>query len=154
MEQFKTLEDLGEYVRSIGKFYARPTEKGAHPTLYVGSTKDGVVHGVRKRDYLFSEDEQWVLPHEKMGLSFSAHWQHLKRIYRLKKKVTQGKQIDVYWILEKADIPPGLKFVQDPKDPQHYLLTVTERMHVSSLVNKLSWIADRMSAIKSAEKVL
>lgn len=154
MEQFKTLEDLRAYVKAIGKFYARPAERGAHPTLYIGNTKDGVVHGVRKRDYLFSEDEQWVLPHDNMGLSFSAHWQHLKRIYRLKSKITKGKPVDVYWILEKADIPSGLTFVQDKKDPQHYLLTVSERMHVSVLVSKLRWLADRMSEIKSAEKVL
>jgi len=89
-----------------------------------------------------------------MGLSFSAHWQHLKRIYRLKQKLTGGKQIDVFWVLEKADIPAGLQFQQDPKDPQHYLLAVKERMHVSKLVRKLNWMADRMSKIVSAEKVL
>ena len=154
MEQFKTLEDLREYIKSIGKFYSRPTERGAHPTLYIGKNQNGVVQGIRKRDYLFSQDENWVLPDEHMGLSFSAHWQHLKRIYRLKKKLTKGKPIDVYWVLEKADIPSGLKFVQDPKDPQHYLLTVTERMHVSVLAQKLKWLADRMSKIKSAEKAL
>ncbi|MFL0800404.1 MAG: hypothetical protein K6L80_08155 [Agarilytica sp.] len=154
MDQYKTLEDLRDYVKSLGKLYARPTERGAHPTLYIGKSQDGIVHGVRKRDYLFSDDEQWVIPHENMGLSFSAHWQHLKRIYKLKKKVTGGKQIDVYWVLEKADIPSGLKFVQDPKDPNHYLLTITEQMHVSALVSKLKWLADRMSEIKSAEKAL
>lgn len=94
------------------------------------------------------------MPCDGMGLSFSAHWQHLKRIYRLKQKLTGGKQIDVFWVLEKADIPAGLQFQQDPKDPQHYLLAVKERMHVSKLVRKLNWMADRMSKIVSAEKVL
>ncbi|WP_226649538.1 hypothetical protein [Microbulbifer variabilis] len=110
--------------------------------------------GVRKRDYLFSPDEHWVLPHEKMGLSFSAHWQHLKRIYRLKKKITRGLPIHVFWVLEKVDIPSGLAFVPDPKDKNHYLLTVTERMKVETLVEKLTWVADRMSVIREAQDAL
>lgn len=89
-----------------------------------------------------------------MGLSFSAHWQHLKRIYRLKQKVTSKMAIDVFWVLEKADIPSGLKFVVDPKDNNHYLLTVTERMTVHTLVTKLNWVADRMSVIRCGEKSL
>ena len=32
MEQFKTLEDLRDYIKTLGKIYARPTERGAHPT--------------------------------------------------------------------------------------------------------------------------
>ena len=36
----------------------------------------------------------------------------------------------------------------------HYLLTVNERMKVSSLVEKLKWIADRMSIIKDAGEAL
>lgn len=89
-----------------------------------------------------------------MGLSFSAHWQHLKRIYRLKQKITHQKSIDVFWVLEKADIPSGLEFVVDPKDSNHYLLTVTEKMTVYTLVAKLKWIADRMSVIRCGEKSL
>lgn len=154
MEYFKTLENLRDYVKTLGKFYARPTERGAHPTLYVGATKSGVVHGVRKRDYLFSTDEQWVLPHDAMGLSFSAHWQHLKRIYRLKQKITSKSDIDIFWVLEKADIPAGLKFVADSKDNNHYLLTVTEKMPIHILVAKLSWVADRMNVIHCGEKSL
>lgn len=154
MEYFKTLENLRDYIKTLGKFYARPTERGAHPTLYIGATESGIVHGIRKRDYLFSADEQWVLPNDEMGLSFSAHWQHLKRIYRLKQKITSKTAIDVFWVLEKADIPTGLKFVADPKDNNHYLLTVTEKMPVHTLVSKLNWVADRMSVIRCGEKSL
>ena len=91
-----------------------------------------------------------------MGLSFSAHWQHLKNIYRLKEGWSRGKSIDVYWVLEKADIPSGLKFVIDPKDRKgrHYFLCVIEKMHVSQLAQKLEWIADRMTVIKDASKIL
>lgn len=89
-----------------------------------------------------------------MGLSFSAHWQHLKRIYRMKKKVTKGLPIDVFWVIEKADIPKGLQFSPDQKDKKHYLLVVTEKMKVEDLASKLTWIADRMSIIKEAQRVL
>lgn len=128
MEQFKTLEDLRKYTAELGKYFARPTARGEHPTLYIEST-DGVTMGVRHQDYLFSPCRQWVLPTESMGLSFSAHWQHLKNIYRLKEGWSLGKPIDVYWVLEKADIPSGLKFVVDPKDRKgrHYFLCVIEK---------------------------
>ena len=89
-----------------------------------------------------------------MGLSFSAHWQHLKKIYRLKQKVTGIPTINVYWVLEKADIPPGLKFVPDVKDNHHYLLVVTEKMRVTELASKLSWVADRMSVMRDGGKAL
>lgn len=156
MEQFKTLEDLRSYIVEIGKFYARPTTRGEHPTLHIDTTSDDVVMGVRKKDYLFSPCGQWVLPTETMGLSFSAHWQHLKNIYRLKEARNGGKPVDVYWVLEAADIPSGLKFVLDPKDNKrrHYFLCVTEKMHISKLVEKLKWLADRMSAIRDAGKAL
>ncbi len=132
MEQFKTLEDLRKYTAELGKYYARPTTRGEHPTLYAEGS-DGVKMGIRQQDYFFSTCGQWVLPSESMGLSFSAHWQHLKNIYRLKEGWSPGKQIDIYWVLEKADIPSGLKFVIDPKDRKgrHYFLCVIEKMHVS-----------------------
>lgn len=154
MEQFKTVENLREYIKRLGPIYARPTEVGAHPTFYKNSKDSSIVCGIRKRDYLFSQDERWVLAHPEMGLSFSSHWQHLKRIYRMKKKVTKGLAIDVFWVLEKADIPQGLAFTVDPKDNKHYLLVVTERMEVQDLVAKLSWIADRMSVIRDAQEAL
>jgi len=154
MEQFRTVDDLREYISKLGPFYARPTEVGAHPTLYKNSKDSSIICGVRKRDYLFSQDERWVLAHPEMGLSFSAHWQHLKRIYRMKKKVTKGLPINVYWVIEKADIPKGLAFSPDPKDKNHYLLVVTERMRVEDLVSKLTWVADRMSVIKEAQDAL
>ena len=65
-----------------------------------------------------------------------------------------GKNVDVYWVLSRADIPSGLSFQPDRRASKsakgHYLLTVNERMKVSSLVEKLKWIADRMSIIKDA----
>lgn len=156
MEQFKTLEDLRLYTKELGKYYARPTIRGEHPTLYIDTSGDEVVMGIRRKDYLLSPCGQWVLPTEAMGLSFSSHWQHLKNAYRLKEGWNPGKAIDVYWVLEKADIPEGMKFVVDKNDnkKRHYFLCVTERMHISQLVQKLQWVADRLTVIKDASKAL
>lgn len=69
-----------------------------------------------------------------------------------------GKPVDVYWVLSKADIPVGMSFQLDRRPSKsangHYLLTVTEKMKISSLVEKLKWVADRMSVIRSAENIL
>lgn len=56
--------------------------------------------------------------------------------------------------LEKADIPSSMKFEQDLKKKEHYLLTVTEKMSLYKLVSKLKWLADRMSVIKDAGRAL
>lgn len=154
MEQFKTLDDLREYVKELGKFYARSTISGEHPTLYLDHSQGKMVHGIRERDYLFSACKNWVIPHEQMGLSFSAHWQHLKDKFKMKNKHAKGNAVNVYWVLEAADIPKGLKFVPDKRDKQHYLLTVTEKMTAETLASKLSWVADRMSKIADARKAL
>ena len=157
MEQFKSLEDLREYAATLKKsWYARPHTRGEHPTLYPNE-EGQVVYGVRKIDYLFSKDGAWVLPTPTMGLSFSGHWQHLKGIYKRIEKRNGGKPVDVGWVFNEIKLPSGLKFVDDKKNKRkghHYLLTVTERMHVSKLADKLEWVADRMAKITDAIKVL
>ncbi len=134
MEQFKTLEDLRDYIKRFEKYYARPIAEGEHPTLFLNptSTHKETINGIQRDDYIFSTCGNWILPSEAHGLSFSGHWQHLKGIYRMKSKKNPGKSVSVYWVLENADIPPGLKFVLDPRDKnkQHYLLCATERMRV------------------------
>jgi hypothetical protein len=158
MEQFKTLEDLRAYLGKIEKWFARPIAAGEHPTLYLNenSSDRELVFGIQRDDYLFSADGNWILPSREHGLSFSAHWQHLKGIHRLKSRRNPGKAVSVYWILEEADIPAGLKFVPDPRDRhrQHYLLAAIQRMHVSELRAKLEWVADRMSVIRDAQVAL
>lgn len=88
-----------------------------------------------------------------MGLSFSANWKHLKSIYKLKSSKNLGKSVDVYWVLEKADLPPNLKFVPDQKDDRHYFLTVTKKMTVETLIKKLKWVADRMTVIRDGTRI-
>ena len=154
LEQFKTTDDLREYVKSLGKFKARPAIKGEHPTLYLNHEQGIMHHGVREKDYFFSTCRQWVLPHPQMGLSFSGHWSHLKDILRIKTRHGKGNPVSVFWILEAADIPNGLKFEVDTTDNKHFLLTVTEKMLTTQLAKKLSWVADRMTEIKDARKAL
>ncbi|WP_020406412.1 hypothetical protein [Hahella ganghwensis] len=105
---------------------------------------------IREKDYLFSSCRNWVIPHPQMGLSFSAHWQHLKDKYKLKKRHAKGNPVDVFWVISKCDLPKGLKFVADERDKQHYFLSVTEKMTTTQLREKLVWVADRMSVIREA----
>lgn len=154
---FKTLTDLREVINDFEGFIARPTPKLHHPTLYRKSgvgKNEVLIKGVRKKDFFFSPDEKWILPHDQMGLSFSVHWQHLKAAFKMKESRNPGKVIDVYFTLEKSDIPSGLAFVPDKTNPRHYLLIATEQMRVEHLVAKLKMLAHRMSVIKNVGKTL
>ena len=73
MEQFNTTEDLRDYIKTLGKLSARPTPEASHPTLYMDHSQGAMIHGVREKDYFFTADKQWVLPHSQMGLSFSLY---------------------------------------------------------------------------------
>lgn len=157
VHQFKTLENLRDLIKEYEGVLARPTRNLSHPTLYRRrdvQEGDVLIQGVRKNDWLFSIDEKWVLPHDQMGLSFSSHWQHLKGVYKMKEKHNFGAAVHVYWVLEKADLPPDMKFEPDRKKKGHYLLTITKKMPLHQLVAKLKWVADRMSVMKDAARAL
>ena len=64
--------------------------------------------------------------------------------------------MNVYWVLEQADLPPGMAFVKDRdrKKEGHYFLTVTEQMTLFKLVQKLKALARRMSVMTDAGKAL
>jgi hypothetical protein len=161
MEQFKILTDLRDFIKTLeaerGKVLARPIPEGGSPVFYRQSdvpTGRELIHGVQICDFCFSPCKNWVLPHNQMGLSFSANWKHLKSIYKLKSSKNPGKNVDVYWVLEKADLPPDLAFIPDKNDDRHYLLTVTKKMTVESLVSKLKWVSDRMAIIKDGTRAI
>lgn len=154
MEQFRIIQDIREYIKSYDAFCARPTQRGEHPTLYFDDNQGKTYNNIREKDFLFSECKKWIIPHPQKGLSFSAHWQHLKDKYKLKKRHAKGKPVDVFWVIEKCDLPEGLAFIADERDKQHYLLTVTHRMTAIQLRQKLVWLADRMSVIKEAQDAL
>mgnify|MGYP000051835719 CR=1 FL=1 len=153
IKQFKSVDDLKKIISELEGFIARPVKRGQHPTLYpdVSEGKYRTINGIRVVDYVLSPDGKWVYPHTQKGLSFSANWKELKRIYRLFSRIP-GKVVDVHWVLEKSDLPKNMGFVEDkdPKKKGHYFLTVTEMMPTHKLVSNLKWVADRMAIIKNA----
>jgi hypothetical protein len=160
LEQFKILTDLRDYIKILesqkGRVLGRPIPNGGSPVFYRDiDVKEGakLVQGIQVGDYCFSNCLNWVEAHNQMGLSFSSNWSHLKSIYKLKSSKNPGKSIDVYWVLEKADIPTDMKFVKDANDDRHYFLTVTKKMTVNDLVKKLQWVADRMTIIRDGSRV-
>jgi hypothetical protein len=155
--QFRTLEDIQDIIKEYQGIVMRPTVHLSHPTLYrKRDLGDGemAIKGVRIKDWFFSEDQKWVLPHDQMGLSFSSTFSNLKKVYKLKGRHNAGKAIHVYWVLEDSDIPPGLKFEADREKKGHYFLIVTEKMLLSQLITKLKMLAHRMTIIRDAGKAL
>ena len=158
--QFKTVDDLKAIIADLESLIlTRPTLRLSHPTLYRSrdtAKGDIILQGVRVKDWFFSADKKWVLPHDQMGLSFSSSFNALSKVYGTKKIHNPGKQVNVYWVLEQADLPPGMAFVQDrtKNKEDHYFLTVTERMTVFRLVQKLKALARRMSVMTDAGKAL
>lgn len=148
IKHYKCLTDLKKIISELGDIKSRPIIQGNHPTLYKDKSegKYRTILGIRICDYRFSPDEKWVLPDNQMGLSFSATWENLKFVHGM---FSKGKKpVDVFWVLSEADIPPGLKFVEDETNQGHYFLTVTEQMLVEQLVAKLKLVSYRLSVIK------
>ena len=104
---------------------------------------------MRECDYKISPaDPNWVLASDEHGLSFSVTANHaigtMKFLGGFQKK---GTIINcAYWIFEgNPSIPSDMAFVEDPDNPEHYLLTITKDMKITDLVFKLQWIAQRMT---------
>jgi len=154
---FHTMDDLREAISDLGDILARPTRHLSHPTLYrrrdVGKNEK-IIKGIRVKDWLLSDDQRWALPHDQMGLSFSSNYKNLKKVYKLKERHNPGSATHVFWVLEEADLPSGLKFEADRDKKGHYFLTVTEPILLEKLVEKLRAVAQRMSIIQNAGRLL
>ena len=166
--QFKTAEDLKLAVdkliathrdaknKNLGIMFrvvVPPNDATTYIEGHQGPYK--LIRGVRVCDYAFEESTglEWVIPDPTRGLSFSKSYSHLKSTQKMLARHAHGYNKPgpanvSWWILSKCDIPPGLQFVQDPKDNSHYFLAVTERMHINVLVKKLKLIAYHMSIMK------
>ncbi|MDN3638181.1 hypothetical protein QWY82_05075 [Simiduia curdlanivorans] len=157
LTHFKTLDDLKEIILEYEKILLRPTRNLSHPKLYrrrdIGKS-ERMIKGIRVKDWFMSVDEKWVIPHDQMGLSFSSNYKNLKSVYKLKQRHNPSSKIHVFWVLEEADIPAGLKFMPDREKKGHYFLTVTEQMLLSVLVSKLKLIAQRMSIIRDGGEII
>ena len=152
IQQLKTLSDLSVVIKEYeGMLRLRPTRKYSHPTLYRNRdvpNHEKLIKGIRIKDWFFSENMEWILPHDQMGLSFSTTYKNLKSVYKLKELHNKGARIDVYWTLERPDLPKGLRFVADRGSKGHYFLTATETMLLESLIEKLKVVARQMSVIR------
>jgi len=158
LKQYKCLTDLSKIVSEIENLRARPTIRGKHATIYDDRVngKYRTVMGIRICDYKFNTDETRVLYDRQMGLSFSASWDNLKFSFGMVSKKAKKKPVDVYWVLSEADIPPGLEFVEDETNSEHYFLAMTDEngMKVKELADKLRMVAYRMSVIKGGGKCI
>lgn len=109
--------------------------------------------GVRGCDFKFSPaNPDWIEASSMHGLSFSVTMDHaistMKLLGKFQKPGTKVKS--AYWILENNPmLPNDMKFVQDPENPSHYLLTIEKSMHISDLVAKLKWIEHRMTVMNN-----
>lgn len=162
--QLKTLEDIEQKIKSL--IVEHRKRSGSHlgvvfrtvidpnsATLYKEGHhgKGGLNQGVRECDYKLSDSNpNWVLASKEHGLSFSVSVDHaigtMKFLGGFQKKGT--KISCAYWILEDSEaIPTDMAFVQDPDNPEHYLLTITKDMKITDLVYKLNWIAQRVTVM-------
>lgn len=125
---------------------------GKKRVIFGGDKSKG---GLKEGDYLLSESNpDWVLPSKIHGLSFSSTFNQTKfTLDLLGKFQKKGTKIRVaYWILENSrSIPEGLSFEVDPNNHEHYLLIVTERMLVTQLIEKLTFISQRMAVMRDLE---
>ena len=166
IQQFKT---VGQLQDSIDKLIAehriaKQKELGVifrvvippnDSTLYKEGSQGPyqLIHGVRVGDYTFDTTLEWVLPDPEAGLSFSKSFSHLKNTWKMLRKHAKGKNQSgpaniASWILEARKIPDGMEFKKDPKNNNHYFLTVTKRMHISTLVTNLKLISYSMTIFK------
>lgn len=166
ISQFKTVGELQETIETLIREHR--TAKGKKlgilfrvlippnpATTYIEGSQGPyrLIHGVRVGDYTFDQTLEWVLPDPAAGLSFSKSFSHLKSTWKLLKKHAGTKDKSApaniaSWILENRSLPKGMAFTQDPKNTNHYFLSVTEKMHVSTLVTNLTIIAHAMTIMK------
>jgi hypothetical protein len=131
-------------LRSFGKLTnnTKRRDVGINEILY---------RGLREGDWFFSENKEWVLPNDQIGLSFSSSYANLKDVYRLKGKWNPGAQINVHWVLERPDIPTCFNFVEHRGKSGHYFLTITEPMLLDTLVKNLKLLARKMSVFRGCK---
>lgn len=166
VEQFRTVGDLQDAVtrlisehrvakqKKLGVMF-RVVVPPNGPTIYQEGSQGPypLINGIRIADYTFDSTLEWVLPDPTAGLSFSKSFSHLKSTWKMLRRHALGRHKPgpaniASWILESRDIPDGLAFVKDSKDNNHYFLSVTEKMHVSTLVTKLKLVGHSMSVMR------
>jgi len=139
----------GGIPRALFRVQIEPHTATLYNTDSIGKKK--VHQGIKEGDYKFSQsDPFWIEASNYHGLSFSSTFNQTRFTLDLLGKFQRNKtRINVaYWILEDSKcIPEDMVFIQDPNNPEHYLLVVTKRMSITTLVQKLTWISQRMSVL-------
>jgi len=138
---------------NVGVLFRVVIEPNSSTIYKDGYHGKGVLHhGVREADYKFSQsDPFWIEASDHHGLSFSSTFNQTKFTIDLLGKFQKKKtKINTaYWIFEDSQcIPNGMAFKQDRNNSEHYLLVVTERMKITTLVTNLKMIAHRMTVMK------
>ena len=147
IDKYRSLKggQLGVVFRTV----IHPNESTLYKEGFHG--KGNLRDGVRECDYKINKaNPDWVEKSDKHVLSFSSTMDHaVGTMTFLGKMQKKGTKINMdYWILENNQcIPDDMEFVQDPNNSEHYLLTVTKDMTIKQLVDKLTWIAQRMAVM-------
>lgn len=128
------IDDIREKITELKKL-VRVVDPSSHSTLTNGS--------VRELDFKFSNDMEYIEPSLIVGLSFATNMKKFKKL--LKSKSRFHSEVDIYAIDESLLSIEGLKIVHDR--PGHASLTVTQKMPIATLIEKLEIIARRMDKI-------
>lgn len=120
INQFRTVDDLREEIKELENILMRPTPHLSHPALYRKrdvSEGEVLIKGVRVKDWCLSEDLTWVLPHDQMGLSFSATFSNLKSgTNSSKNTIQEGPSIYIgFWSVQIYQTVLSLFRTKDPE---------------------------------------
>lgn len=128
------VDDVRKQIVELRKL-VRVVDPGQHATL--------VENTVREVDFSFSSDKEWVEADSNSGLSFATNMKKFKKL--VKSKARFQSEVDVFVIDESMLIVEGLRVVHDR--PGHASLTVTRRMRVPELIQKLEIVALKLESI-------
>ncbi|QFT53279.1 hypothetical protein [Microbulbifer sp. THAF38] len=128
------VDNVREQITKLQKLI-RVVDPHSHSTLTDGT--------VREIDFKFSPDMEYIEASNEVGLSFATNMKKFKKI--IKSKSRFHTECDIYAIDESLLSMDGLKIIHDR--PGHASLTVTKKMPIPDLINKLKVIAARMDKI-------
>jgi hypothetical protein len=98
---------------------------------------------VRELDFSFSKDMEWIEADANSGLSFATNMKKFKKL--IKSKARFQSEVDIFVLEESMLHVEGLKIIHDR--PGHASLTVTRRMKLPELIEKLGIVALKLESI-------
>lgn len=128
------VDDVRKQIVELRKL-VRVVDPGHHATLTDNTA--------RELDFSFSADMEWIEADTKSGLSFATNMKKFKKL--VKSKARFQYEVDIFVIDERMLIVEGLKIIHDR--PGHASLTVTRRMKVPELIQKLEIVSLKLESI-------